>query len=98
MLKSGNNDKDDKLSIRTSIIVWLSGAVLGWVVAVLAVYAILRAPDRSFTSAGAEKAPVEQAAHTPSDGGNPANLSAIEPAAGSPAAGHSKNGSGKGKP
>jgi hypothetical protein len=82
MLESERKHKEDRLSVRTSIIVWLGGAVLGWVVAVLAIYTVLRAPDKDVTGLNASKGSIQQATGSPTDGGNPANLSAIEPAAG----------------
>jgi hypothetical protein len=83
--------KEDRLSIRTSVIVWLSGAVLGWVVAVLAVYTILRAPDSNISANKPGGAAIQEAQHTPAKNGDAAGLSAIEPAAGPTTAGAKKS-------
>ncbi|WP_417318997.1 hypothetical protein [Emcibacter sp.] len=42
-----NTDKnsDERLSMRQSVMIWVVGAVLGWVVAVASVYSALRSPD-----------------------------------------------------
>lgn len=89
MLESAKRNKEDRLSIRTSIIVWLGGAVLGWVAAVLAIYSVLRAPDREISAVN--KPSTAQASHAATDGGNPADLSAIEPAAGPGVTGQPKS-------
>lgn len=41
---SDSGDKD-RLSWRNSVLVWVSGAVLGWVVAVVAVYSVIRTEE-----------------------------------------------------
>jgi hypothetical protein len=43
---SGPED-NEPLSIRRSIIVWIAGAVLGWVIAVVTIYGVLRSGDRA---------------------------------------------------
>ncbi|WP_339864235.1 hypothetical protein [Paremcibacter congregatus] len=39
------NSKEDRLSMRHSLIVWVAGAVLGWVVAVVSVWTALNTTD-----------------------------------------------------
>lgn len=97
MLESEKRSNENRLSIRTSIVVWLGGAVLGWVVAVLAIYSVLRAPDKHLSNNDGN-ASIQQASHAPTDGGNPADLSAIEPAAGPGVGGSPKSGAKKIKP
>lgn len=59
-----NNSKDSKdtneerLSMRNSIMVWVAGAVLGWVVAVVSVWTALNTPESNIaknTPTDAEK-------------------------------------------
>tara|TARA_B100001939_G_C16946159_1_gene620456 strand:+ start:6170 stop:6433 length:264 start_codon:yes stop_codon:yes gene_type:complete len=47
-----NSDKDeeDRLSMRQSVMIWIVGAILGWLVAVASVYTALRAPDSDIAS------------------------------------------------
>jgi len=45
MVNNLNGDNGDKLSMRHSVLVWVAGAVLGWVVAVASVYTALQDPD-----------------------------------------------------
>lgn len=42
-----DQDDKDRLSWRNSVLVWVSGAVLGWVIAVVAVYSVLRTEETS---------------------------------------------------
>lgn len=71
----GNHD-NERMSVRNSLLVWVSGAVLGWVVAVVAIYGLLRASDEPMV-ADMEKLspPIAQSA-------DPDILNKIEPAAG----------------
>jgi len=39
------NKKEDRLSMRHSLMVWIAGAVLGWVVAVVSVWTALNNTD-----------------------------------------------------
>jgi len=39
--RNTKNSKDDRLSMRHSLMVWVAGAVLGWVVAVVSVWTAL---------------------------------------------------------
>ena len=39
------HDKEDRLSMRHSLMVWIAGAVLGWVVAVVSVWTALNNND-----------------------------------------------------
>lgn len=50
--KSQNNikGKDNRLSMRNSLIVWVAGAVLGWVVAVVSVWTTLNTTDRNIAN------------------------------------------------
>lgn len=41
---SKQNDRE-RMSLRNSLLVWVFGAVLGWAVAVVAVYGIIRTAD-----------------------------------------------------
>lgn len=79
--------REDRLSIRTSVIVWLSGAVLGWVVAVLVVYSIIRVPDNNMSDTFSGKPAVMQAKQDSSKSANPDDLSRIETASGKPGSG-----------
>jgi len=47
MTDLSNNDDHDRMSLRNSLLVWVFGAVLGWVVAVVAIYTIIRTADNS---------------------------------------------------
>ncbi len=38
-------DDQERMSLRNSLLVWVFGAVLGWAVAVVAVYGIIRSSD-----------------------------------------------------
>lgn len=78
--------REDRLSIRTSVIVWLSGAVLGWVVAVLVIYSIIRVPDSNPISGS--PAIMEAKKHSP-ESANPDDLSRIETASGKAKSGDS---------
>jgi hypothetical protein len=40
-----DHDEKDRLSWRNSVLVWVSGAVLGWVIAVVAVYSVIRTEE-----------------------------------------------------
>jgi len=40
-IRNTKNSKDDRLSMRHSLMVWIAGAVLGWVVAVVSVWTAL---------------------------------------------------------
>ncbi len=73
--------KSDRLSIRTSVFVWLGGAVLGWVVAVIAIYTLLRAPESTIAEAPKANPAIEEALSRP-DITDPEALSEIAPAAG----------------
>src|SRR5690606_3867266 len=42
-----DQDDKDRLSWRNSVLVWVSGAVLGWVIAVVAVYSVIRTEEAS---------------------------------------------------
>lgn len=81
-------------SLRKSIVVWIAGAVLGWVVAVVSVYSALRAPDTNIaeTQPGLEQPGLEQPAperslaiEQPADHLTPEELEALTETA--PAAG-----------
>lgn len=37
-----NSEDTDRLSVRRSVLVWVFGAVLGWMIAVVAVYSLIR--------------------------------------------------------
>ncbi len=67
------------MSVRNSLLVWVSGAVLGWVVAVVAIYSLLRASDQPLVAedpgAHNQPPPIAQEA-------NPKDLNQITPAAG----------------
>lgn len=45
MIDNAQNNKDGRLSMRHSVMVWVAGAVLGWGVAVVSVYNALRSDD-----------------------------------------------------
>lgn len=45
MSKISQQDERERLSLRNSLLVWVFGAVLGWAVAVVAVYGIIRSAD-----------------------------------------------------
>jgi len=51
---SGPED-NEPLSIRRSIIVWIAGAVLGWVIAVVTIYGVLRSGDHASSIAHEEQ-------------------------------------------
>lgn len=76
-------------SLRKSIVVWIAGAVLGWVVAVVSVYSALRAPDTNIaeTQPGLEQPAPERslAIEQPADHLTPEELEALTETA--PAAG-----------
>lgn len=44
-VRINKNQKEDRLSMRHSLIVWVAGAVLGWVVAVVSVWTALNTTD-----------------------------------------------------
>lgn len=46
-LQNKLKDKDDRLSMRNSLIVWVAGAVLGWVVAVVSVWTTLSSTEHN---------------------------------------------------
>ncbi|MAU41790.1 MAG: hypothetical protein CMF31_09220 [Kordiimonas sp.] len=70
-----NNDQN-RLSLRHSVLVWVAGAVLGWVVAVVSVYSALRVPENEFAETDQLIAPETDLA------ADPAELDKIMPAAG----------------
>lgn len=45
MSEISDREDQDRMSVRHSLLVWVSGAVLGWVVAVVAIYGLLRDTD-----------------------------------------------------
>ena len=73
----------DRMSVRHSLLVWVSGAVLGWVVAVVAIYSILRTGDEPMiakqVNPGTTAAPVVQGTDPES---LPESLNEIQPASG----------------
>lgn len=69
------NDGSERMSMRNSLLVWVSGAVLGWVVAVIAVYSALRTDEDAMV--------VQEPVQRPSIAQEaPTELDAIEPAFG----------------
>lgn len=69
------NDGSERMSMRNSLLVWVSGAVLGWVVAVIAVYSALRTDEDTII--------VQEPVQRPSIAREaPRELDAIEPAFG----------------
>lgn len=69
------NDDAERMSMRNSLLVWVSGAVLGWVVAVVAVYSALRTDEDTIIAQ--DPAPRPSMAREA-----PTGLDAIEPAGG----------------
>lgn len=45
MSEISRKHEQERLSLRNSLLVWVFGAVLGWAVAVVAVYGIIRTAD-----------------------------------------------------
>ncbi|RMF07528.1 MAG: hypothetical protein D6763_12140 [Alphaproteobacteria bacterium] len=73
-------DRDkERMSVRNSLLVWVSGAVLGWVVAVVAIYGLLRASDESVIADSQE---MSTPASSIAQEHDPTILNKIEPAAG----------------
>lgn len=75
-------EREDKerMSIRHSLLVWVSGAVLGWVVAVVAIYGLLRDTDEPRI---AEKPiPATERAIADDSPAAPEDLNKIAPASG----------------
>ncbi len=68
MSKLSQDNEADRMSMRNSLLVWVFGAVLGWVVAVVAVYSVIR--DNEDHVIAQDKISV------------PEHLNTIEPAAG----------------
>ncbi|PHZ86065.1 hypothetical protein [Paremcibacter congregatus] len=50
------NSKEDRLSMRHSLIVWVAGAVLGWVVAVVSVWTALNTTDSNIADSSPSQA------------------------------------------
>lgn len=78
----GNLSQDDdsnRMSMRNSLLVWVFGAVLGWVVAVVAVYSIIR--DEGDRVIATTKQPQNAEKALASDK-KARELNAIQPAAG----------------
>jgi NADH:ubiquinone oxidoreductase subunit 6 (subunit J) len=76
MSEVSEKSDQERMSIRHSLLVWVSGAVLGWVVAVVAIYSILRTSDEPMI---AERSNPDQ---TIIQGTDPERLNNIQPAAG----------------
>ncbi|MFC7049358.1 hypothetical protein [Emcibacter nanhaiensis] len=57
MADNTENNSDERLSMRQSVMIWVVGAVLGWVVAVASVYSALRSPESEIAE---NKAPLEE--------------------------------------
>ncbi|MDA5193610.1 hypothetical protein [Govanella unica] len=80
----GNLSQDDnsnRMSMRNSLLVWVFGAVLGWAVAVVAVYSIIRDEgDRAVATNTSE--PHTNQKKTIAQPKEADELNAIEPAAG----------------
>jgi hypothetical protein len=75
---SQDNEKD-RLSWRNSVLVWVVGAVLGWVVAVVAVYSALRSEDSAMI---AQDRPALPEGHELADDSKARELNEVMPAAG----------------
>lgn len=74
------DDGGNRMSMRNSLLVWVFGAVLGWVVAVVAVYSIIRDEgDRVIAGQVKQETEMQQKAVA---GDKATDLNAIQPAAG----------------
>ncbi|WP_321389626.1 hypothetical protein [Emcibacter sp.] len=75
MADNTEKNSDERLSMRQSVMIWVVGAVLGWVVAVASVYSALRTPESDIAT---NNAPLEETI-SPEDA---AKVQEIMPAAG----------------
>lgn len=57
--RSQQERKEDRLSMRHSLMVWIAGAVLGWVVAVVSVWTALNTTNNDVDNNIASKSPSE---------------------------------------
>ena len=75
------SEKSDpsRMSLRHSLLVWVSGAVLGWVVAVVAIYSILRTGDEPMI---AEQVDPSKTSTPIAQEDDPESLNTIQPASG----------------
>lgn len=78
MSKTTDYDDNERMTVRNSLLVWVSGAVIGWVVAVMVIYSALRAPDEPMMAEDNRQNPPALA-----DEITPDMLNEIAPAAGS---------------
>ncbi|GAB4140911.1 MAG: hypothetical protein Tsb0016_08270 [Sphingomonadales bacterium] len=73
MNRNQNPSPPDRLSLRKSVLIWIAGAMLGWVFAFVGIYSFLRFTDHSGGSHGQPSLATDYDARS---------LSEIEPAAG----------------